>query len=101
MDVLGHFHVHAALSPENKPAMCVSNGRLIGPHNLKVSKKRQKSRPCWECVHGSYVIHPITWSLCQLSYPDSYADKWKANRQTFVETKLFRTNGEGKKNHNS
>lgn len=50
MNVLSHLHIHAALSPENKPAMCASNGRLNGPQNLKVSKKTKISSLLGMCA---------------------------------------------------
>jgi len=92
MEVISHLHVHVASFLENKPAMCASNGRLNGPQNMEVSKKTT-FLPCWECVYGSYAIHSIILSLYRLSYPGSYADKRNANRQIFVETEVFRTNG--------
>jgi hypothetical protein len=72
MEVLSQLHVRAALSPENKTAMCASNGRLNWPHNLMVSKKTKISsllgmyaRFLRYPPHDLVTVQPeLFWLLC-------------------------------------
>jgi hypothetical protein len=48
MEVLSHLHVHAALSPGNKPSMWTNNGKLNGPRNVEVSRRKKISYPVGE-----------------------------------------------------